>query len=45
MQGEFVSEALEATGLELAAMRHVELDPESDEEELCIEYICSGGKS
>ena len=33
-QGEFVSEDLEATSLELAAMRHVELDPESEEEEL-----------
>jgi hypothetical protein len=33
-QGEFVSEDLEATSLELTAMRHVELDPESDEEEL-----------
>ena len=33
-QGEFVTEDLEATSLELAALRHVELDPESEEEEL-----------
>ena len=33
-QGEFVTEDLEATNLELAALRHVELDPESEEEEL-----------
>ena len=31
-QGEFVSEELEATAMELAANRHVDLDPESDDE-------------
>ena len=33
-QGEFVTEELEATSFELAAMRHVDLDPESEEEDV-----------
>ena len=31
-QGEFVTEELEATSLERAAMKHVDLDPETDDE-------------
>ena len=31
---EFVTEELEATSFELAAMRHVDLDPESEEEDV-----------
>ena len=31
-QGEFVTEELEATSLELAAARHVDMDPDSDGE-------------
>ena len=33
-QGEFVCEELEATAMELAANRHVDLDPGSDDEDV-----------